>query len=262
MIDLNPLSATVERDYRDFIRGKMCFNTGVVCLNHSSQAFLSCERFLFWRRSHSYTSVSSLSHVINVGANSPQVSLDHCVPVCWSSLDPSGCWVFGLCLGSASWWPREQLRSSLRQGHVRCPLQLTTTRRTVSAADRHPPWLRPSNISGRVSYVARRAVMYSDCMCVQTELWMLLRQEEAQHIDEELFSEYGFSVDQLMELAGLSCATAITRVRCQSATILMIDWDISKAKIPNTCFSELKIWCFYLSWNYSLINQLYLCSSC
>ncbi|XP_008329312.1 NAD(P)H-hydrate epimerase [Cynoglossus semilaevis] len=38
-----------------------------------------------------------------------------------------------------------------------------------------------------------------------------LGQEEAQHIDEELFTEYGFSVDQLMELAGLSCATAITR---------------------------------------------------
>ncbi|XP_059205440.1 NAD(P)H-hydrate epimerase [Centropristis striata] len=38
-----------------------------------------------------------------------------------------------------------------------------------------------------------------------------LGQEEAQHIDEELFSEYGFSVDQLMELAGLSCATAITK---------------------------------------------------
>ncbi|KAG7500125.1 hypothetical protein JOB18_009646 [Solea senegalensis] len=43
-----------------------------------------------------------------------------------------------------------------------------------------------------------------------------LGQEEAQHIDEELFSEYGFSVDQLMELAGLSCATAITRVGCQA----------------------------------------------
>ncbi|XP_034016389.1 NAD(P)H-hydrate epimerase [Thalassophryne amazonica] len=38
-----------------------------------------------------------------------------------------------------------------------------------------------------------------------------LGQEEAQHIDEELFSEYGFSVDQLMELAGLSCATAVSR---------------------------------------------------
>uniref|UniRef100_A0A1A8D9P4 NAD(P)H-hydrate epimerase n=2 Tax=Nothobranchius kadleci TaxID=1051664 RepID=A0A1A8D9P4_NOTKA len=38
-----------------------------------------------------------------------------------------------------------------------------------------------------------------------------LGQEEAQKVDEELFSEYGFSVDQLMELAGLSCATAITR---------------------------------------------------
>ncbi|XP_062865317.1 NAD(P)H-hydrate epimerase isoform X2 [Trichomycterus rosablanca] len=38
-----------------------------------------------------------------------------------------------------------------------------------------------------------------------------LGQEEAQRIDEELFSEYSFSVDQLMELAGLSCATAITK---------------------------------------------------
>lgn len=39
-----------------------------------------------------------------------------------------------------------------------------------------------------------------------------LSQDEAQKIDEELFSEYGFSVDQLMELAGLSCASAIAKV--------------------------------------------------
>ncbi|KAG7457943.1 hypothetical protein MATL_G00232570 [Megalops atlanticus] len=38
-----------------------------------------------------------------------------------------------------------------------------------------------------------------------------LGQEEAQRIDEELFTEYCFSVDQLMELAGLSCATAIAK---------------------------------------------------
>ncbi|CAL8103546.1 unnamed protein product [Calicophoron daubneyi] len=38
-----------------------------------------------------------------------------------------------------------------------------------------------------------------------------LKQAEAQKIDEELFSEYGFSVDQLMELAGLSCASAIAK---------------------------------------------------
>ncbi len=31
-------------------------------------------------------------------------------------------------------------------------------------------------------------------------------------IDQELFNEYKFSVDQLMELAGLSCATAVARV--------------------------------------------------
>lgn len=40
----------------------------------------------------------------------------------------------------------------------------------------------------------------------------LLSQEEAQAVDQELFNEYQFSVDQLMELAGLSCATAIAKV--------------------------------------------------
>jgi len=38
-----------------------------------------------------------------------------------------------------------------------------------------------------------------------------LGQEEAQNIDLELFNEYQFSVDQLMELAGLSCAVAIAK---------------------------------------------------
>lgn len=36
-----------------------------------------------------------------------------------------------------------------------------------------------------------------------------LNQEEAINVDLELFNEYQFSVDQLMELAGLSCAHAI-----------------------------------------------------
>ena len=34
-------------------------------------------------------------------------------------------------------------------------------------------------------------------------------QEESQKVDEELMGPLGFSVDQLMELAGLSCATAL-----------------------------------------------------
>ncbi|XP_065157697.1 NAD(P)H-hydrate epimerase-like isoform X2 [Atheta coriaria] len=38
-----------------------------------------------------------------------------------------------------------------------------------------------------------------------------LKQEEAVNVDLELFNEYKFSVDQLMELAGLSCATAIAK---------------------------------------------------
>ncbi|VDK42184.1 unnamed protein product [Anisakis simplex] len=37
-----------------------------------------------------------------------------------------------------------------------------------------------------------------------------LTQNEAIEIDQQLFNEYAFSVDQLMELAGLSCANAVT----------------------------------------------------
>ena len=45
-----------------------------------------------------------------------------------------------------------------------------------------------------------------------TPFFFQSRQEEAQKIDEELFTEYAFSVDQLMELAGYSCAVAIAKV--------------------------------------------------
>ncbi|XP_037812513.1 NAD(P)H-hydrate epimerase isoform X1 [Lucilia sericata] len=43
-----------------------------------------------------------------------------------------------------------------------------------------------------------------------------LNQTEAINVDQELFNEYKFSVDQLMELAGLSCAHAIAK--CFDAT--------------------------------------------
>ncbi|XP_017073824.1 NAD(P)H-hydrate epimerase [Drosophila eugracilis] len=38
-----------------------------------------------------------------------------------------------------------------------------------------------------------------------------LNQKEAIDVDQELFNEYKFSVDQLMELAGLSCAHAVAK---------------------------------------------------
>uniref|UniRef100_A0A8D2K3D4 NAD(P)H-hydrate epimerase n=1 Tax=Theropithecus gelada TaxID=9565 RepID=A0A8D2K3D4_THEGE len=44
-----------------------------------------------------------------------------------------------------------------------------------------------------------------------------LSQEEAQAVDQELFNQYQFNVDQLMELARLSCATAI-----EPSTVLVI----------------------------------------
>ncbi|XP_065842079.1 LOW QUALITY PROTEIN: NAD(P)H-hydrate epimerase-like [Oscarella lobularis] len=41
--------------------------------------------------------------------------------------------------------------------------------------------------------------------------WTCITQTEAQKIDEELFSEYQYSVDQLMELAGLSVASTVVK---------------------------------------------------
>lgn len=48
--------------------------------------------------------------------------------------------------------------------------------------------------------------------CTTTGKLRYLSQVEATALDEELFNEYKYSVDQLMELAGLSVATAIARV--------------------------------------------------
>lgn len=74
-------------------------------------------------------------------------------------------------------------------------LPQTGTCSASAAADRH----RKNCLSSRAaSTTMAQGVRY-------------LGQEEAQKIDEELFSDFGFSVDQLMELAGLSCATAVTR---------------------------------------------------
>lgn len=39
----------------------------------------------------------------------------------------------------------------------------------------------------------------------------LLSQAEAAAVDQELFDDYAFSVDQLMELAGLACAHAVAK---------------------------------------------------
>lgn len=53
--------------------------------------------------------------------------------------------------------------------------------------------------------------MYPSCSAPGGKPLKFLGQEEAQAIDQELFDEYKFSVDQLMELAGLSCASAIAK---------------------------------------------------
>ncbi|KAF7460738.1 Hypothetical predicted protein [Marmota monax] len=74
-----------------------------------------------------------------------------------------------------------------------------------------------------------------------------LSQEEAQAVDQELFNEYQFSVDQLMELAGLSCATAIAKAYPSSSmarnppTVLVICGPGNNGGDGLVCARHLKL---------------------
>ncbi|XP_019566737.1 NAD(P)H-hydrate epimerase isoform X2 [Rhinolophus sinicus] len=95
-----------------------------------------------------------------------------------------------------------RLRSLLGLGLLVAGSRLPRIRAQADACRAGPTWWGPPRLMsggrGDPEVMASAAVRY-------------LSQEEAQAVDEELFSEYQFSVDQLMELAGLSCATAIAK---------------------------------------------------
>ena len=50
----------------------------------------------------------------------------------------------------------------------------------------------------------------------------LLGQEAAIHLDQDLMSTPGFSIDQLMEMAGLSVASAMLDAYPQAKTVLAV----------------------------------------
>nr|KAF6397380.1 NAD(P)HX epimerase [Rousettus aegyptiacus] len=94
------------------------------------------------------------------------------------------------------------LRSLLGLGLLVAGSRLSRVTAQADACRAGPSWWGPQRLMsggrGDPEVMASTAVKY-------------LSQEEAQAVDEELFNEYQFSVDQLMELAGLSCATAIAK---------------------------------------------------
>ncbi|KAM9243863.1 NAD(P)H-hydrate epimerase isoform 2-T2 [Dugong dugon] len=94
------------------------------------------------------------------------------------------------------------LRALLGLGLLVAGSRLPRVRSPAGVCRSGPVWWRPqrliSGVHGDPGAMASAAVKY-------------LSQEEAQAVDQELFNEYQFSVDQLMELAGLSCATAIAK---------------------------------------------------
>lgn len=69
--------------------------------------------------------------------------------------------------------------------------------------------LSSTRVLSRTSVIFRNLSLRA--MSVEIGKLKFLNQKEAQDIDQELFTEYAFSVDQLMELAGYSCAVAIAK---------------------------------------------------
>lgn len=85
---------------------------------------------------------------------------------------------------------------------------------TVGALFRLVPLARASNNSSFTSFSKKLhffSTMSSSNIKTCNEGIGYLGQIEAQNLDIELFTEYQFSVDQLMELAGLACAHAVAR---------------------------------------------------
>ncbi|KAK0421974.1 hypothetical protein QR680_007298 [Steinernema hermaphroditum] len=67
-----------------------------------------------------------------------------------------------------------------------------------------------------------------------------LTQQEAIDVDQELFNDYKFSVDQLMELAGLACAQAFTS-RYPKGKVLVISGPGNNGGDGLVCARHLKL---------------------
>ncbi|XP_067878674.1 NAD(P)H-hydrate epimerase [Heterodontus francisci] len=115
-------------------------------------------------------------------------------------------------------------------------------RRTGLGAVQAQDFLRP-NLRWRVL----PGQMDPNCSALGTKSVKYLGQEEAQAIDQELFNEYKFSVDQLMELAGLSCASAIAKayplssLRKQTPTVLVLCGPGNNGGDGLVCARHLKL---------------------
>uniref|UniRef100_UPI00398EAC1B NAD(P)H-hydrate epimerase n=1 Tax=Pristiophorus japonicus TaxID=55135 RepID=UPI00398EAC1B len=94
---------------------------------------------------------------------------------------------------------------------------------------------------------ARPGQMNPSCSAPGGKPLKYLGQEEAQAIDRELFDEYKFSVDQLMELAGLSCASAIAKayplssLRKQTPAVLVLCGPGNNGGDGLVCARHLKL---------------------
>lgn len=72
-----------------------------------------------------------------------------------------------------------------------------------------------------------------------------LNQQEAIDVDQELFNKYKFSVDQLMELAGLSCANVIAKTYPEQKKVLVCAGPGNNGGDGLVCARHLKLFGFY-----------------
>ncbi|XP_010593142.2 NAD(P)H-hydrate epimerase isoform X1 [Loxodonta africana] len=131
------------------------------------------------------------------------------------------------------------------------------------AGSRLPRVRSPAGVcrSGRVWWASPRLSSggHGDPGAMASTAVKYLSQEEAQAVDQELFNEYKFSVDQLMELAGLSCATAIakayppTSLSRSPPTVLIICGPGNNGGDGLVCARHLKLFPLMIDELYELV---------
>eukprot|EP01051_Picozoa_sp_SAG22_P000738 SAG22_NODE_23_length_31399_cov_35.631313_7_plen_276_part_00 len=113
------------------------------------------------------------------------------------------------------------MRAAIRERALLQHLNLAHPRAHAAAAGKSAQAAAAGPAASRPHSSWGMAAAAAAAPCAATEV-TFLHQEQAINVDVDLMSEPGFSIDQLMELAGLSCACAAAELAPPQSKILLV----------------------------------------
>uniref|UniRef100_A0A915DI98 NAD(P)H-hydrate epimerase n=1 Tax=Ditylenchus dipsaci TaxID=166011 RepID=A0A915DI98_9BILA len=121
-----------------------------------------------------------------------------------------------------------------------------------------PFWIRRSTGYLLSRFLSRNTQFKALFSGRSTKMWATkyLSQAEAVAIDQELFNDYAFSVDQLMELAGLACAQAIHATYPNEENILVIAGPGNNGGDGLVCARHLKMFVTNHTYGHTYVQDI------